>query len=121
MAYKKIIKQIKFEDILSKKQVAMLAQKQMDGIINDIKKGKVITKGYAPSTKKKRAKHGLQTRFVDLTGSTPYSKKQWRMLNQFKVHVIDHRHARIELKRNDAKKLWHYIVERYGDDLAKRI
>jgi len=82
--------------------------------IAELKKGKLIKRGYAKSTKIKRKKYGLQTKHVDLFGSTRYSKKQWRMLDQGKVRVLSKSKAHIQWKRQDAARLYSYHVKRYG-------
>jgi len=105
---------IDFGDVFTKADMKEIAEEWMAIRVGEVRRGKIIRKKYKPSTIRRRRRFGLQTAFVDLTGNRKYSRKQWRLLEQFQARALSNSKAVIEWKRNDAATLYGYHVRRYG-------
>jgi len=61
------VRQFAFEDFVSKKDMMDMTNVWLKESIKALKAGRIIRKGYRPSTIKRRRQAGLQTNHVDLT------------------------------------------------------
>ncbi len=104
---------------LNKKVLKELVERIMKKKVRRIRRGKVIRKAYTRSTKQKRQKHGLQHRFVDLTGNIMYSRKSWRLLDSWEVKVVDKDKAIVMWSRPRAAEIYGYQMRRYGKVLKR--
>jgi len=93
---------------------AKLAELHFYNLTQRIKQGRVIRRKYAASTIKKRKKYGLPTSSVRLYGSSGYSGKSWRLLENWKT-VIQGDKVVIIWKTQNAARLAEYHIRRYGN------
>jgi hypothetical protein len=108
------VKQFTFEDFISKQDMLQMTKDWLQGTLEALRAGRIIKKGYAAATIKKRTRHGLQTSHVDLTGNNRYSRKGWRLLESIGVQPVSNRTAKIVWKSQRASQLYQYQVLRYG-------
>lgn len=110
------IQEIEFDEIIDEDELLDLGEDWMMDAVANIRRGKVITRGYKPATRKARKRHGLQTAFIDLTGNKGYSRKGWRLLDSWTVRARKTgRSLVVSWKSTQARTLYGYIQKRFGD------
>ena len=102
-----------------KSELKKIANNIMQKKIKNIRKGRVIREKYKKSTANKRRKYGLQTKYVDLTGSNAYSRKSWRLLDSIDVVVRSNRNVVAIWTRGEASLIYEHHVRRYGSFLKR--
>jgi hypothetical protein len=105
---------ITIDEILEDDFMQEIAEDYIKEQVEDIKAGKNITQSYKPSTIKRRQQFGLQAGHVDLSGSTSYSGKSWRLLDKLKVLSKTKLSVDIVWSTGEAARLASYIKNRFG-------
>jgi len=82
--------------------------------VKNIRSGKAIRGKYSYSTKKDRKRHGLQVSYIDLTGNKKYSRKTYRMLDDYSVVKSGKNKYVIKFLHKDSEELHGYHSKRYG-------